>query len=49
MVIWCLKDNIPSIEFYKAINGMIKVKGDFKIDHAYNTPAKSIAMTPIIM
>ena len=32
MVIWCLKDNIPSVEFYKAMGGTVKDERDFEID-----------------
>jgi len=32
MVIWCLKDNLPSIEFYKAMGGTISQERDFEID-----------------
>jgi len=31
MVIWCLKDNTPSIEFYKAMGGIICNERDFEI------------------
>jgi len=32
MIIWCLKDNLPSIEFYKAMGGIISDERDFEID-----------------
>lgn len=32
MVIWCLKDNTPSVEFYKAMGGTVKDERDFEID-----------------
>lgn len=34
MVIWCLKDNLPSIEFYKAMGGTIYDERDFEIGGA---------------
>ena len=32
MIIWCLKDNLPSIEFYKAMGGVVTEERDFEID-----------------
>jgi len=32
MILWCLKDNLPSIEFYKAMGGTISQERDFEID-----------------
>ena len=32
MIIWCLKDNLPSVEFYKAMGGTVTDERDFEID-----------------
>lgn len=32
MIIWCLKDNFPSIEFYTSIGGIVNNERDFEID-----------------
>lgn len=32
MIIWCLKDNFPSIEFYKSMGGIVSNERDFEID-----------------
>lgn len=32
MIIWCLKDNTPAVEFYKAMGGIVMDERDFEID-----------------
>ena len=32
LIVWCLKDNLPSIEFYKAMGGIVMYERDFEID-----------------
>ena len=32
MIVWCLKDNVNSIEFYKAMGGIVMDERDFEID-----------------